>query len=372
MKKTASHSNAQLPRRILVSGGAGFIGSALVRYLVNVQQLEVINVDALTYAGDLSALSAVGESARHFFYRQDIRDADALAQLFMKTQPQAVMHLAAETHVDRSIDAPEVFVQTNVLGTLNMLEAARAYWQQLPAAQQAQFRFLHVSTDEVYGDLAAGAEPADEQTPYAPSSPYAASKAGADHLVRSWYRTYGLPVLLTHCCNNYGAYQYPEKLIPHMILNALAGQPLPVYGDGLQQRQWLFVDDHVRALWRVLCAGRVGESYHISVPETMSNLDVVRQICHVLEALVPVHPQAVKSYASLIRHVPDRPGHDRRYALSSDKIRHELGWLPQVSLEQGLRQTVAWYVQNPSWWQQVLARGYDLQRQGLAACGGGV
>lgn len=356
-------------RRVLVSGGAGFIGSALVRMLTLDLGVEVVNVDALTYAGNLSSLASVahGKSARlHHFYHQDICNGKALVQIFMATQPQAVLHLAAQTHVDRSIDAAQIFVRANVQGTLQMLEAARAYWQTLPAAQQKQFRFLHVSTDEVYGDLPPDAPPADEGARYAPSSPYAASKAGADHLVRAWHRTYGLPVLLTHCCNNYGPYQHPEKLIPHLLLCALQGKELPIYGDGQQQRQWLTVEDHVCALWQVLLHGRRGETYHISSPETLTNLALAERLCALLELYAPARENGVTPYTSRIKYVADRPGHDRRYALDARKIESELGWKPQISLEEGLQNTIQWYLQHRDWWQQVREKGYMLQRQGLS------
>lgn len=355
-------------QRVLVSGGAGFIGSALVRMLVGSEDVEVINVDALTYAGDLSALDEVTRgryAGRHYFFPIDINDSDALKNLFLRMRPQAVIHLAAETHVDRSIDTPLAYVQTNVVGTLNMLEAARMYWNTLPKPGREKFRFLHVSTDEVYGDIAPDALPVDELGRYAPSSPYAASKAGADHLVRAWHRTYGLPICVAHCCNNYGAYQHPEKLIPHMIFNALSGKALPIYGDGQQQRQWVHVDDHVRGLWRVLQQGHVGESYHIGAPDSLKNIDLVNELCDALETIIPARQLGIASYHALITHVPDRPGHDRRYALSTAKIASELGWRPQVSITEGLLQTVSWYARNREWWQAKLTSGYQLQRQGI-------
>ncbi|MGL4667246.1 MAG: dTDP-glucose 4,6-dehydratase [Saezia sp.] len=354
-------------QKILISGGAGFIGSALVRMLLAKENTCVVNVDALNYAGDLARLEGLSheEQARYQFYHLDICDAPALEAVFLKEQPDAVMHLAAQTHVDRSIDAPLQTVQTNVMGTLSMLEAARSYWQKLPAAWQQDFRFLHVSTDEVYGDIAAGAQPSTEGDVYAPNSPYSASKAGADHLVRAWHKTYGLPVLLTHCCNNYGAYQHPEKLIPHMILNAFSGNDLPVYGDGKQQRQWIFVEDHARALECVLERGSIGETYHIGTADVISNIDLVRLLCEQLETLRPASEAGFESYEHLIAHVADRPGHDRRYELATDKIRN-LGWQPQVSLGEGLLKTVHWYVKHRLWLEQVFVKGYILKRQGVA------
>lgn len=351
-------------RKILVTGGAGFIGSALVRMLVE-EGVHVVNVDALSYAGDLSTLDelTVKGAAHHHFYHLDICDASVIKQVFELEKPDAVMHLAAETHVDRSIDEPVQTVHTNVIGTLNMLEAARVYWQGLPDTQRKDFRFLHVSTDEVYGDIALGADASTEGDAYAPNSPYSASKAGADHLVRAWHKTYGLPVLLTHCCNNYGMYQHPEKLIPHMILSALSGKILPVYGDGLQMRQWIFVEDHVRALWHVLLHGVAGETYHIGTEESINNIDLVRLLCSQLEKLVPASEEGVESYEALIRHVADRPGHDRRYALATGKLK-ELGWRSEITLEEGLFKTVMWYVTHQSWWQRLIDSGYKLQRQG--------
>jgi dTDP-glucose 4,6-dehydratase len=352
--------------KILVTGGAGFIGSALVRHLVTDLEVTVVNVDKLSYAGNLESLAQVADSPGHAFLQLDICDRGALAKAFSQHRPDSVVHLAAESHVDRSIDGPETFLETNLLGTGSLLQVATEYWQRLdPAAAQA-FRFLHVSTDEVYGDLGPGDAPFSESTPYAPSSPYAATKAGSDHLVRAWGRTYGLPILITNCSNNYGPYQFPEKLVPHMILSALSGQPLPVYGDGQQVRDWLYVEDHVRALWTVLQAGKVGETYNIGGKNEQRNIDVVRKICQILEA--GRNSLGVLSHASrfedLITFVSDRPGHDRRYAIDASRIKRELGWEPVESLDSGLERTVRWYIDNQPWWQRVLDGKYRLQRIG--------
>lgn len=355
-------------KKILVSGGAGFIGSAVVRFLIQQQHVDVVNVDALTYAGNLTRfaqLDETGDAAQHHFFHQNICELEALKKLFSLQQPDAVIHLAAETHVDRSIDEPSEFVRTNVQGTMNMLEASRSYWQTLPAKDRRSFRFIHVSTDEVYGDLAETALATTETQRYAPNSPYAASKAGADHLVRAWHQTYGLPAIVTMGCNNYGAYQHPEKLIPHMVLNALNGQPLPIYGDGLQKRQWLHVDDHARALWCVLNGGQIGQSYHIATRDVVTNMDVVHMICDALESCRPSNQTIDVSYDSLIKHVLDRPGHDRRYELNAEKLHAELGWQPEVSFKEGLNRVVKWYVEHEWWWQALLKQGYDLQRLGL-------
>lgn len=353
-------------RRVLVTGGAGFIGSALVRLLLTETDAEVANLDSLTYAGNLESLADVAAAAgdRYRFHRVDIRDLRALRAVFAEFRPDAVMHLAAESHVDRSIDAPETFLSTNVLGTGTLLEAARAFWRELDSRGRERFRFHHVSTDEVFGDLALGNAPFRETTPYAPSSPYAASKAGSDHLVRAWGRTYGLPVLLSNCSNNYGPRQFPEKLIPHMVLNAIAGRPLPIYGDGAQIRDWLHVEDHVRALLLVLAKGQVGETYLIGGDNELSNLAVVEEICALLEELAPQRPAGVTRYRDLITFVGDRPGHDRRYAIDAGRIRRELGWAPRETFSTGLRKTVEWYLEHREWWQRVLSGAYRLQRLG--------
>ena len=333
-----------LPRAttLLITGGAGFIGSAVIRYILRHTAHRVVNVDKLTYAGNLAAVAEVSSDPRYAFERIDICDAHAMRRVFAQYRPAAVMHLAAESHVDRSIEGPAPFISTNIVGTYTLLEVAREYWSSLDDAGRTAFRFHHVSTDEVYGDLDGSDALFTEDTPYAPSSPYSASKAAADHLVRAWHRTYGLPVLITNCSNNYGPYQYPEKLIPLVIRNALAGRPLPVYGRGDQVRDWLYVEDHARALYAVLTRGRVGETYNIGGHNEQRNIDVVRQICALLEELAPDKPAGVRRYEDLITFVPDRPGHDRRYAIDASKIARELGWMPQETFASGLRKTVQW------------------------------
>jgi dTDP-glucose 4,6-dehydratase len=388
--------------KILVTGGAGFIGSAVVRHLVQNTDHTVINVDKLTYAGNLRSLESVADSVRYHFEHVDIGDRARLDVLFARYQPEAVMHLAAESHVDRSIDAPGDFIQTNIIGTYTLLEASRAYWAGLEVippssreeqlvcndaspkdwsgiadsldnnmagdttSKKARFRFHHISTDEVYGDLAGSEELFREDTPYAPSSPYSASKAGSDHLVRAWGRTYGFPVIVTNCSNNYGPYHFPEKLIPLMILNALKGKPLPVYGEGTQIRDWLYVEDHARALVKVLLEGRLGGTYNIGGHNEKQNIDVVRAVCGLLEELAPDKPEGVGRYEDLITFVKDRPGHDVRYAIDASKIERELGWRPDETFESGLRKTVEWYLNNEAWWQAVLDGSYQRERLGLS------
>ncbi|HHF3106508.1 TPA: dTDP-glucose 4,6-dehydratase [Vibrio diabolicus] len=350
--------------KILVTGGAGFIGSAVVRHIIRDTQDTVINLDKLTYAGNLESLVDVSESERYYFEQVDICDRAELERVFSEHQPDMVMHLAAESHVDRSIDGPAAFIETNVMGTYHLLEAARQYWSNLDEARQSAFRFHHISTDEVYGDLEGTDDLFTETTSYAPSSPYSASKASSDHLVRAWQRTYGLPTLVTNCSNNYGPYHFPEKLIPLMILNALDGKPLPVYGDGMQIRDWLFVEDHARALYKVVNEGEVGETYNIGGHNEKANIEVVKTICALLEELRPDKPAGVESYESLITYVKDRPGHDVRYAIDATKIAQELGWTPEETFESGIRKTVEWYLSNPQWWQRVLDGSYSLERLG--------
>jgi dTDP-glucose 4,6-dehydratase len=350
--------------KILVTGGAGFIGSALVRYLISETGHEVVNIDKLTYAGNLQSLSGVADAGRYRFERADICDRTAIDRIFDEHQPDAIMHLAAESHVDRSIDGPGDFVQTNIVGTYVLLEATRSWLDRCSGEQGERFRFLHVSTDEVYGDLHGSDALFREDTPYNPSSPYAATKAASDHLVRAWARTFDLNVLITNCSNNYGPCQFPEKLIPHMILNALDGQPLPVYGDGLQVRDWLYVEDHATALVRVLEAGQPGETYNIGGWNEQRNIDVVNTLCDLLEELAPNRPGGLAAYRDLVTFVTDRPGHDLRYAIDANHIFDTLGWKPAESFETGLRKTVAWYLQNEDWWRHVLDGSYRLERIG--------
>ncbi|MGI9896051.1 dTDP-glucose 4,6-dehydratase [Vibrio natriegens] len=350
--------------KILITGGAGFIGSAVVRHIINNTSDSVINVDKLTYAGNLESLVSVENSERYAFEQVDICDRNAIDAIFEKHHPDAVMHLAAESHVDRSIDGPAAFVETNIVGTYTLLESARAYWNKLDANRKSAFRFHHISTDEVYGDLEGTDDLFTETTSYAPSSPYSASKASSDHLVRAWQRTYGLPTLVTNCSNNYGPFHFPEKLIPLMILNALDGKALPVYGDGMQIRDWLFVEDHARALYKVATEGEVGETYNIGGHNEKANIEVVKTICSLLEALVPTKPEGVVQYQDLITYVTDRPGHDVRYAIDAKKIERELGWKPEETFESGIRKTVEWYLNNKEWWSRVLDGSYSRERLG--------
>jgi dTDP-glucose 4,6-dehydratase len=348
----------------LITGGAGFIGSCLVRQIVAEEPTtRIVTLDKLTYAGNLDSLQPVAHESRHQFVQGDVADAALVGDLLRTKRPTAVIHLAAESHVDRSIDGPAPFVQTNVVGTFTLLEAARDYWTSLPAVEQAAFRFLHVSTDEVFGSL--GVEGAfTESTPYSPRSPYSASKAASDHLARAYFHTYGLPTLVTNCSNNYGPYQFPEKLIPLMILNALEGRPLPVYGDGQHVRDWLYVEDHCAALRAVVERGVPGETYNIGGNSERANLDVVKQICRIIDHLRPDLPHF--PCESLINFVADRPGHDRRYAIDASKVNRELGWAPRRTFEEGLAATVAWYLTNPAWIERVSSGAYQRERLGLA------
>lgn len=354
-------------KTFLITGGAGFIGSAVVRELIANTDHRVVNVDKLTYAGNLESLDGVADSPRYAFLQADICDAQAMHKAFTQHQPDVVMHLAAESHVDRSIDGPAEFIRTNVVGTSVLLEAARGYWKALQESapeQAAAFRFHHISTDEVYGDLEGPEGLFTETTPYAPSSPYSASKAGSDHLVRAWQRTFGLPTLITNCSNNYGPYHFPEKLIPLMILNGLAGKALPVYGDGQQIRDWLYVEDHACALIKVATEGQVGETYNIGGHNEKTNLEVVQTLCDLLQEL---RPKPSGHYRDLITFVADRPGHDLRYAIDAGKIEKGLGWRPRETFESGLRKTVEWFLANEGWWQRVQDGSYQGQRLGIGA-----
>lgn len=350
--------------KILITGGAGFIGSALIRFLINETSHYVLNLDKLTYAGNLDSLKCIEENPRYQFKQVDICNDIALTDAFNTFGPDVVMHLAAESHVDRSIDGPADFIETNIVGTYKLLEVTRRYWAELPVETKASFRFHHISTDEVYGDLDNTLDLFTEDTAYDPSSPYSASKASSDHLVRAWHRTFKLPVLITNCSNNYGSYHFPEKLIPLIILNALEGKPLPVYGTGAQIRDWLYVDDHVRALYCVITKGTVGETYNIGGHNEIKNIDVVNSICQLLEELVPDKPKGVNLYADLITFVQDRPGHDLRYAIDATKISKELNWQPQESFSSGIRKTVIWYLENNDWCERVQSDCYKGERLG--------
>ncbi|EKO3940681.1 dTDP-glucose 4,6-dehydratase [Vibrio metschnikovii] len=350
--------------KILITGGAGFIGSAVIRHIIEHTSNSVVNVDKLTYAGNLESLRHVDFNDRYVFEQVDICDRAELDRILEEHKPDALMHLAAESHVDRSIDGPATFIETNIVGTYTLLEATRAYWNNLSEEAKQAFRFHHISTDEVYGDLEGMDDLFTETTSYAPSSPYSASKASSDHLVRAWLRTYGLPTIVTNCSNNYGPYHFPEKLIPLMILNALEGKPLPVYGNGMQIRDWLFVEDHARALYQVVTEGVVGETYNIGGHNEKANIEVVKTICSLLEELVPNKPRGVAQYQDLITYVKDRPGHDVRYAIDASKIERELGWKPQETFESGIRKTVEWYLNNKEWWSRVLDGSYSRERLG--------
>ena len=350
--------------RIIVTGGAGFIGSALIRFLINSTEHSVLNIDKLTYAGNLDNLRDVSSSKRYFFSQIDINESKALSKAFNDFKPHKVIHLAAESHVDRSIDTPQTFLETNIFGTFNLLEESRKYWGSLNLEERLLFRFHHVSTDEVYGDLEEDDSPFSEDNPYIPSSPYSASKAGSDHLVRAWHRTYNLPVVITNCSNNYGPFQFPEKFIPLIILNILDHKPLPVYGSGHQIRDWLYVDDHAEAIYKVLMEGENGETYNIGGNEERTNLDVIHTICDILDE--KLNKTATSSFNDLITHVEDRAGHDKRYAINSNKIKNNLGWIPKNNFAQGLEKTIDWYLNNISWCEKTLKKSkYEMQRLGI-------
>lgn len=351
--------------KIIITGGAGFIGSAVIRHIIQTTNHEVLNVDKLTYAGNLESLSLVDQNPRYHFSQTDICDRVELDKLFELFQPDAVMHLAAESHVDRSISGPYTFIKTNIIGTYTLLEVARKYWLQLDEKRQAEFKFHHISTDEVYGDLEGTTDLFTETTSYAPSSPYSASKASSDHLVRAWHRTYGLPTIVTNCSNNYGSYHFPEKLIPLVILNALEGKSLPIYGKGDQIRDWLFVEDHAQALYKVVTEGVVGETYNIGGHNEKQNIEVVKTICKILNELKP--QSNGQQYESLITFVKDRPGHDLRYAIDATKIGNELGWKPKETFETGIRKTVEWYLNNLDWCRRVQDGSYQREKLGRSA-----
>lgn len=351
-------------KTIIVTGGAGFIGSALVRFIINETEFKVVNVDKLTYSGNLDSLVSINQNKRYNFEQLDICNSSGLEKIFSKYKPELVIHLAAESHVDRSIDSPKSFIESNIVGTYTLLEQSRKYWQSLIGQKKEDFRFLHVSTDEVYGDLESSSDFFTEETRYNPSSPYSASKASSDHLVRAWYRTYGLPVLITNCSNNYGPFQFPEKLIPHMIFNALEFNSLPVYGNGKQIRDWLYVDDHVRALLTVASKGEVGETYNIGGNNEIQNIDVVHKICNILDEFMPIKNNNIDSYSELITYVKDRPGHDVRYAIDASKIFNNLGWEPLENFESGIRKTIEWYLNHHNWSDNIQNGSYKLSRIG--------
>ena len=352
-------------KTILVTGGAGFIGSALIRHIIKNTYHSVVNIDKLSYSGNLQSLESIESNKDYIFEQVDICDEKELNRIFKKNKPDIVMHLAAESHVDRSIDGPGDFIKTNIVGTFTLLEQSKNYWQSLEGDKKNNFRFLHVSTDEVYGDLEGTTDFFSEETSYDPSSPYSATKASSDHLVRAWHRTYGLPVLITNCSNNYGPCQFPEKLIPHVILNALEGKNLPIYGDGRQIRDWLYVDDHVLALMSVVLDGNVGETYNIGGSNEIQNIEVVKKICNILDKLISNKLNGMASFSELITYVKDRPGHDVRYAINANKINRDLGWKPEESFESGILKTVQWYLTNKEWCENIQNESYKLERLGV-------
>jgi dTDP-glucose 4,6-dehydratase len=354
-----------MKKKLLITGGAGFIGSSVIRHIIDDTHHSVINVDKLTYAGNLESLASIENSDRYTFEQVDICDANEIKRVFNEHRPDLVMHLAAESHVDRSIDGPREFIQTNIIGTYVLLEEVRDYWSNLDNDKKDNFRFHHVSTDEVYGDLEGTDELFTEDTPYAPSSPYSAAKASSDHLVRAWQRTFNLPTLVTNCSNNYGPYQFPEKLIPLIILNALEGKDLPIYGSGRQIRDWLYVDDHARALIHVALTGNVGETYNIGGHNELRNIDVVKTVCAILDELVPSKLDGIERYEQLITHVDDRAGHDVRYAIDATKIANELNWTPDETFDTGIKKTIQWYLDNKTWCEHV--QDFSYRDAGLGA-----
>lgn len=352
--------------KILVTGGAGFIGSAVIREIIKNTDLEVVNIDKLTYAGNLESLPGMDSIDRYSFEQIDICDEKALALVLEKHKPNMIMHLAAESHVDRSIDGPRSFINTNIFGTFCLLEQARRYYEKLEGENKSYFRFHHISTDEVFGDLDGLDTYFTETSSYAPSSPYSATKASSDHLVRAWGRTYGLPIIVSNCSNNYGPYHFPEKLVPHIIINGLAGNSMPIYGDGSQVRDWLYVEDHAKALLKILLEGEIGETYMIGGNNEKTNLEVVSFICDVLDEYVSEKPNNIKSFRELISFVKDRPGHDSRYAIDASKISKELSWSPNESFESGMKETVLWYIDNRNWWERIISGSYSLGRIGVS------
>ena len=350
---------------IIVTGGAGFIGSALIRYIIAKTNYKVVNIDKLTYSGNIESLRSISNNKNYIFEQVDICDSAELERVFNESHPDIVIHLAAESHVDRSIDGPLEFINTNVVGTFTLLECSRNYFQKLDRYKKAKFRFLHVSTDEVYGDLNSSSDFFTEETRYDPSSPYSASKASSDHLVRAWYRSYGLPILITNCSNNYGPFQFPEKLIPHVILNAINGKKIPIYGDGSQIRDWLYVEDHIIALMDVAFKGSIGETYNIGGNNEVQNIEVAKMICSILDQLAPQKLNGINSFSELITYVEDRPGHDVRYAIDSNKIKKNIGWSPKENFESGILKTVQWYLENLSWSKNIQNGNYKLERIGV-------
>jgi len=355
----------KIKKTVLITGGAGFIGSALIRHLISCTEYKIINIDKLTYSGNLESLKSVEENQNYIFKQIDICDENSIKDLLSINKPDSIIHLAAESHVDRSIDGPAEFIQTNIVGTYTLLQQAKNYWESISGIKKENFRFLHVSTDEVFGDLDKTDYFFTEDTPYNPSSPYSASKASSDHLVRAWNRTYNFPVLITNCSNNYGPFQFPEKLIPHMILNVLAGKNLPVYGDGKQIRDWLYVNDHVRALLAVLENGTIGETYNIGGNNEIQNIEVVNTICNILDELIPDRLNGHSSFKDLITYVKDRPGHDVRYAIDASKIKNDLNWEPKEDFISGIRKTIEWYLENRSWCENIQDGSYKLERLGV-------